>query len=448
MNPFLRSHLFQEGRLRTSPGRLGPFFMRVLIVLFLFVSPPPSSAASESVKSESGVRVEIGSPTAGANIENEVDLAPIRGTARAGSGDAREFDVMLAIDVSHSTRYPSGIDVDSDGEVGFNPKQELVMPGTYPEDMVNTDPHDQILAAEVLAAKILVDELDPKFTRVGVISFSGDVDPVTKKRRSASQQDAVVVIPLTNHFSRVRVGLDSIHEKGPGGATNFAAAEKLAVTELAGFTGAQSKKAPGRRKVLLFLTDGRPTFPIGRGDQDDPGDIDAAINAARLARKAGVTIHTFALGKGALASPVAVHEMARITSGSFTPVRNPGQIVSFLQGVSFTDVEDVVIRNLTTQELSFDVSLFPDGRFSGFVPAVAGTNRVLVTALASDGSEGSSEVEFEFEKSGLSQLELARELERIKARNKELLLLLERQRIQEFRDRQRKEVVIESGAPD
>ena len=171
------------------------------------------------------------------------------------------------------------------------------------------------------------------------------------------------------------------------------------------------------------------------------------MRAARLARKAGVTIHTFALGKGALASPVAVHEMARITSGSFTPVRNPGQIVSFLQGVSFTDVEDVVIRNLTTQELSFDVSLFPDGRFSGFVPAVEGANRVLVTALASDGSEGSSEVAFDFEKSGLSQLELARELERIKARNKELLLLLERQRIQEFRDRQRKEIVIESGAP-
>ncbi len=448
MNPFLRSHRFQEGRLRDFPGRQPPSFKPMLMVLFWLVSPAVSSAASESVKSESGVRVEIGSPVGGANIENEVDLAPIRGTARAGSGDVREFDVMLAIDVSHSTRYPSGIDVDSDGEVGFNPKQELVMPGAYPEDMVNTDPQDQILAAEVLAAKILVDELDPKFTRVGVISFSGDVDPVTKKRRSASQQDAVVVIPLTTDFSRVRAGLDSVLEKGPGGATNFAAAEKLAVTELAGFTGAQSKKGPGRRKVLLFLTDGRPTFPIGRGDQDDPGDIDAAINAARLARKAGVTIHTFALGKGALASPVAVHEMARITSGSFTPVRNPGQIVSFLQGVSFTDVEDVVIRNLTTQELSFDVSLFPDGRFSGFVPAVVGTNRVLVTALASDGSEGSSEVEFEFERSGLSQLELARELERIKARNKELLLLLERQRIQEFRDRQRKEIVIESGTPD
>lgn len=418
----------------------------VLGLAGVFCWPASAQGPRESTEPDSRVRVEIESPAPGSKVENDVDLAPVRGTARAGSGGERIFDVMIAIDVSHSTRYPSGIDVDSDGEVGFNPKQELVVPGAYPEEMVNTDPHDQILAAEVLAAKILVDELDPKFTRVGVISFSGDVDPDTKKRKSASQRDAKVVVPLTRDLASVRRGLDEILHKGPGGATNFAAAEKLAVTELAGFTGAQSPKEAGRRKVLLFLTDGRPTFPVGRGDQDDPGDIDAAINAARLARKAGVTIHTFALGKGALASPVAVHEMARITSGSFTPVRNPGQIVSFLQGVSFTDVEDVVIRNLTTQELSFDVSLFPDGRFSGFVSAIKGVNRVQVTALASDGSEGYSEVEFDFQRSGLSQLELGRELERIKARNKELLLLLERQRIQEFRDRQRKEIVIESGA--
>ena len=47
------------------------------------------------------------------------------------------------------------------------------------------------------------------------------------------------------------------------------------VTELAGFKGAKSRAKSGRRKVLLFLTDGRPTFPIGRGDRDDPGDIEA-----------------------------------------------------------------------------------------------------------------------------------------------------------------------------
>ena len=102
------------------------------------------------------------------------------------------------------------------------------------------------------------------------------------------------------------------------------------------------------------------------------------------------------------------------------------------------------LQNLTTNEISYDVSLAPDGSFSGFVPVSVGANRVLVTALASDGGEASIELALDFEKSGLNGRELAIELERIKKRNKELMLLLERKRIQSFRDRQRKRVVIEA----
>jgi hypothetical protein len=43
----------------------------------------------------------------------------------------------------------------------------------------------------------------------------------------------------------------------------------------------------------------------------------------------------------------------------------------------------------------------------------------------------------EFEKSGLTERELAVELERIQRRNKELMLLLERERIRRFRERQK-----------
>ena len=140
--------------------------------------------------------------------------------------------------------------------------------------------------------------------------------------------------------------------------------------------------------------------------------------------------------------PVAATEMARLTVGLFTPVRNPGDIVHFLQGISFANVDDVVITNLTLREVSYDVSLSPDGSFSGFVPVRPGSNEIQVTALASDGSEASARLKFEFQEAGLSERELARELERIKKRNKELLLILERERIQRFRDRQR-DIVIE-----
>ena len=120
------------------------------------------------------------------------------------------------------------------------------------------------------------------------------------------------------------------------------------------------------------------------------------------------------------------------------PVQNPGDIISFLQGVTFANVEDVVFTNLTTREVSYDVDLSPDGSFSGFVPVTEGNNRVRVTALSTDGSSGSVEFDINFETSGLTSKELALELDRIRERNKHLMLLIERERVQRFREQQRK----------
>jgi hypothetical protein len=91
------------------------------------------------------------------------------------------------------------------------------------------------------------------------------------------------------------------------------------------------------------------------------------------------------------------------------------------------------------------VSLSPDGSFSGFVPVREGKNRVRITALASDGSSGSVDFDLVFETAGLTERELSLELGRIRERNKQLILLIERERIQRFRERQRKELQLESG---
>jgi hypothetical protein len=95
--------------------------------------------------------------------------------------------------------------------------------------------------------------------------------------------------------------------------------------------------------------------------------------------------------------------------------------------------------------VSYDVSLAPDGSFSGFVPVREGANRVRVTALASNGLSGSVDIDLVFETAGLSERELALELERIRQRNKQLMLLIERERIQRFREHQRKQLEIEVG---
>jgi hypothetical protein len=389
------------------------------------------------------VRVVVDSPRSGERVENKVDQAPVRGTAVAKGEQPSDFDVMVVLDVSKSTLAPSGVDVDGDGEVGVDPALELLPPGAYPEGTKNTDPEDSILYAEVAAARALVQGLDPRRVRVGLITFAGEVDPTTGERRSPTQADAWVEVPLTGEVGQVMQAIEAVLARGASGATDMAAGVRLAVRELAGLSGAASRPRGNAKKVILFLTDGVPSLPIGKGDQADPGDTEAAVAAAQLAKSAGIMINSYALGPNALSGPVAVTEMARVTLGTFTPVMNPGDIVALLQGVSFANIEDVVLSNVTTGELSTDVRLNPDGSFYGYVPVKLGKNELRVTALASDGSRGSATVVIEFAHSQLTQREMALELERIRRMNKELLLLRERQRIEDFRNREKKELEIE-----
>lgn len=407
--------------------------LRLRTVLPLLLAGLASAADAE-------VRVSIESPRPGQQVENRVDQAPIRGAASADGKRAADFDVMIVLDVSGSTRNPSGVDVDGDGEVGLDPRRELI-PG-FPDDIQNTDPGDSIFEAQAAAARALLRGLDASRVRVGLATFAGEVD-ASGQRRSQNQQDAWLEVPLTSDFAAVARGIDAVVARGPSGATNYAAGLRLAVTELSGLPGARSQRRPGAQPVILFLSDGVPSLPIGSGAITDPGDVEAAISAAKLAQLAGIRINTYALGEAALTYPQAVTEMARVSLGTYTPVQNPGDIVAMLQGVSFANVEDVVIANLTTGDFSTDVALKPDGSFSGFVPVREGRNQVRVTALASDGTRGSVTLDLDFGRTQLTDLELARELERIRHMNKELLLLKERKKIEDFRSREKKGLELE-----
>jgi len=150
----------------------------------------------------------------------------------------------------------------------------------------------------------------------------------------------------------------------------------------------------------------------------------------------------------ALDNPIAATEMSRLTLGTFTPVKNPGDVITYLQGVTFASVEDVIFTNLTTSEISEDVRLLPNGSFSGYVPVREGINRVRVTALTSDGSEGFAEFDLEFDVSGQTNRELTLELDAIRKQNRELQLLVEREKVRQFRDRQRKGLKLEIEDPE
>jgi hypothetical protein len=386
------------------------------------------------------VRVVVDSPGSGEVVRGPIHQARIAGSAHAGGAQPERFDVMIALDVSASTRAASGVDVDGDGVVGVNPRFELLPPGSHPPDVLSTDPEDSILHAQVAAARALVDSLDSGRIRVGVLTFSGEVDPDTGTRRREDQEDARLEVPLTEDYEQVRRAFEQILERGASGATNFAAGIHLGIRELAGLSGASSSARAGATRVLLFLSDGVPTLPVGRGDVSDPGDREAAIRAARVARRAGIVIHTYGLGPEAVLHPDVLTEMARATLGTYTPVRTPGEIIALLPTVDLADVADVVLANLTTGELSTDVRLAPDGRFDGFVPVREGVNRIRVSALSVDGEQGSAELELRFEHVPFGEPQSLAELERIRRQNRELELRRLEMEIEAFRAEQRKEL--------
>jgi hypothetical protein len=402
--------------------------MRAPVLLLSLLAAGPTLAAPS---------IRVDSPAAGGTVESELFMAPLAGIATAAGADAAGFDVMIVMDVSKSTQNASGSDVDEDGNLGEDPHQGLYAPGEYPDDVYSTDPEDTVLHAEVKAAETLLDGLDAQRVRVGLVTFSGEVDPATGRQKSPDQRDATLQVPLTQDYAQVRTALRRVLARGPNGATNFAAGLRLATNELAGMSGAKSAPRPGAKPVVLFLTDGTPSFPAGLSTESDPGDLEAAVAAARVAQAAGIRVNTYAVGPDALAKPKAATEVARVTLGTFTPVLEPGAIAAALQATSFANVEDIGIVNLTTQESAPDVRLNPDGSFQAFVPVREGRNRVLVNALASDGSEANVEIEFDFRVAEKKGLERKAELARIRKLNDELIRHVEAERIKRARREQR-----------
>ena len=201
-------------------------------------------AAAAATVSTTQVAVRVDSPAPGTVMQGQLHQAEVVGSATADADQPARYDVFIVLDVSESTKAPCGVDLDGDGVIGLNPQFELG--NTYPPEVVSTDPQDTVLHAEIQAARTLLRSLDPRRVRVGVISFAGEVDPITLQRRRIDQADAWLDVPLTDDYALVNRALTAILARGARGATNFAAAVRLVITELSGVGGARSVHAAGR----------------------------------------------------------------------------------------------------------------------------------------------------------------------------------------------------------
>jgi hypothetical protein len=127
-------------------------------------------------------------------------------------------------------------------------------------------------------------------------------------------------------------------------------------------------------------------------------------------------------------------------------VRHPGDLVRVVENVSFANIEQVTIQNLTSGAPASQLLTNADGSFSALVPVGEGRNRIQVVARANDGSEATAEVTVDYAR-GVDTITLPREL--MSQRNRLLeqqLVDLKRGRIaaeQEQAEETRKELLVE-----
>ena len=330
------------------------------------------------------LQVEIEYPSDGDYI-GDSEGAFLAGRALAMLGEFRRFDVVFVIDTSGSTAIATGIDLNGNGIVG-----EDRMGGLFG----NTDAGDSILAAELMAARRVLGNLDPRNTRVCLVTFNGRPPQETQPgtiviTTGYVRPDAITEAPLTTDYEEIEDALDHVWERGPNGNTNMTEAIRLGVRELRGFRGSLSTPDPGSEKIIMFFTDGQPTLPYPNKRQN----IRSVIRASSQAARADIRIHSFAIGPDALSGPTATVEMAKVTGGFFTPVREPGDLVEVVENVSFANIESLEIRNVTIDKPAFESNSAADGSFAALVPLQTGLNTLEVRVIAADGTEAVATVQ-------------------------------------------------------
>jgi hypothetical protein len=374
--------------------RLYRFFVPWLILVIGAILNPALAAEP---------RVQILSPKDGGRITQEQNLIFVSGKVARDAGRSTRFDIFLVFDISGSTAQYAGSDLGDAGELSDNsgffgfPAPQITIGGRSVGGAPIRNVRNSILAAEVAAARRLLVHLNPDTTRVGVLTFS---------------EGAKLMQPLTNDFERLRRVLDDILRAGSYGGTNMVEGIRMGITELMGF-GASEKRTDAV-KVQLLLTDGFPTLPIGASKRAAPEDTNLAINAARVAGKAGIKVHVFALGEDALSYPRAAVGIAQESGGTYIPVTRPADVLAVIENISVVGVDAVQIVNRTTGQKATQHRLTADGFFSAAVPVVEGRNQIDVFARASDGSNGSDSITVYYQSGTQKSLELEIFLEKEK----------------------------------
>lgn len=308
------------------------------------------------VGAETTASVEVTSHVDGQRIVLDAACLPTALRVEGFAGvevDSQELDLVLVLDRSGSTERIA-FDVDGD------------------------EVEDSVLQAEVHAATCFLQGLDPRTTRVGVVTFS-----------NAAQRVA--------DFGTPAEAAASLVDFTPSGGTNFEAAMReaealfaeLALADLAAHQAEPHEEGaappPAPRRAVVLLSDGIPTT-YGYPDRIPfdsknaaatsnltwhPDDSAAAIAAAgSLADNAGARLFAYSVipaddpGRARKTLP---HCVAR-AGGRYTDLTTVEGLTTTLCAEPVSVVLSVEVRDLTAGSAPVEAVLHSGGRFTAVLP--------------------------------------------------------------------------------
>jgi len=401
---------------------------RLVLALLLGLLGAGAAGAESPAAGDEQVWIDLHAPTD--ELVQTLPLAMIEVEGSTGAGRLHYHDVAIVIDLSASTRLRSGTDVNENGVVGkSSPEIREDYWGAASPEMLCDDPGDTIAAAEIAAVRRLLKLLNASRTRVALIAFGDRAELVAK---------------LTSTRPEVEAALDLLDQRhGWYGGTNYAAALDVAREAL---LDAGDGGRPGRKRSILFLSDGYPTLP-----PPEPNPGRAAIAAARKAGDQGVHIHAFALGPEAVRGRDVLDLLSRVSDGSLTEIERPGEVLFHLPAVELSEVAEVRLENVTSHQSGRAIRLLADGSFDGFVPLVGGPNLVRVTATGIGGGRQVVERTVLYQPAAGQRTEVDLEVSRLRQllhdRTVEVELAGEIQRAREQRRKHQRELHLEVEKP-
>jgi hypothetical protein len=383
---------------RTRFAHLGLAGVRIAgaLALAALLAPPLRAADSAlpgraSAARKTSLRLSVDVPGPNSTVGNEGGLLFLAGEALAHYGEFRAQDLVFVIDTSESVGQPSGIDANGDGRIS---RGEPLDPGMLDAVLGRDAPRDMsdsILAAEVAAVRGVLERLDARTTRVGVVTFSGE--PGTPPPHATTR------VELTSNFDDVRDGLLAALGIGPRGHTNILAGVQVAMAELTAAPGSLSAPRAGVDKRMMLLTDGISTLPLGGAIRHNR---DLVIREGRAVARAKIRIDTFAIGT-AQYDPITANGLARQTGGSSAALANVADLAERLPKMEFGELAELRVTNLTRAQPAAHLNHGSNGRFSALVQLAEGQNVLEVYARTTDGTEATRQVSVQFAKSGVVQ---------------------------------------------